>query len=362
MHLQRLSLHQFRSYEHAELEFSPGLTALVGRNGQGKTNVLEAIAYLATFRSFRVSTTDVMIRDGAPAAQIRAEGVRRGDREVLLEAEISRAGRNRVQLNRQRVHSPREALGVLRVTVFSPDDLAVVKEGPQLRRTLVDEVMVAGDPRLDALLSSFERVLRQRNALLRQCGGRLDAGAALTLDVWDAKMAPAAEAVMQARFETVTALRPEVAAAYQALAGMEAVVDVQYRPTVTLGEAAAALASSRAEDVGRGVTTLGPHRDEVELLLGGRAVRTHGSQGEQRSFALALKLGGHRLVTEQVAQPPLLLLDDVFSELDPQRCDALIANLPVGQTVLTSADRLPCAAKADVVYEIDNGVIGQVAR
>lgn len=361
MHLQRLSLHQFRSYEQAELEFSPGLTALVGRNGQGKTNVLEAIAYLASFRSFRAPTTEVMIRDGQPAAHIRAEGLRRGDREVLLEAEINRAGRNRVQVNGQRLNRPREALGVLQVTVFAPDDLAIVKEGPQLRRTLLDELIVALDPRADAALSTFDRVLRQRNALLKQCAGRLDDGAALTLDVWDAKMAPAAEAVMQARSEVVLALEPEVASGYRSLAGADVPVEIRYRPTMVPGTAPATLAHNRSEDVRRGVTTAGPHRDELELMLRGAAVRTHGSQGEQRSFALALKLGSHRLVTSRLGRPPLLLLDDVFSELDPQRCDALIANLPVGQTVLTSADRLPRTAVADIVHQIADGQIRRVA-
>ena len=357
MRLDHLSLHRFRSYETAELTLSPGLTALVGRNGQGKTNVLEAIAYLATFRSFRSPTTEVMIRDGAPFAHVRAEGVRRGDREVLLEAEIARTGRNRLQLNRQRLARPREALGVLRVTLFAPDDLALVKEGPQLRRTLVDDLVVALDPRADATLAGFERVLRQRNALLRQCGGRLDADAALTLDVWDSKMAPLAEAVMVARSSVVDRLRPEVQQAYQALAGVAVAVDVRYRPAVEPGDLVGALERGRTEDVRRGITLAGPHRDEIELLLRAVPVRTHGSQGEQRSMALALKLGGHRLVTVTVGEPPLLLLDDVFSELDPGRCEALVANLPPGQTVLTSADRLPGAAVADVVRHVEDGVI-----
>jgi len=355
--LDWLSLHQFRSYEQAELTFAPGLTALVGRNGEGKTNVLEAIAFLATFRSFRAPTTEVMIRDGAPAAQIRASGMRPGDREALLEAEITRQGRNRVQLNRQRLQRAGDALGVLRVTLFAPDDLALVKEGPQRRRDLVDELSVALDARTDATLRAFERVLRQRNALLRQCGGRLDEAAALTLEVWDTKMVPLAEAVIATRVMLLDELGPQVAVAYEALSGRDESAAVRYRPAVAPGDMAAALAAGRQEDVRRGVTTVGPHRDEVDLLLRGAPVRTHGSQGEQRSFALALKLGGHRMVTDRVGEPPLLLLDDVFSELDPLRCDALIANLPTGQTVLTSADRLPRTAVADLLYEVSAGTI-----
>ncbi|MCC6436259.1 MAG: DNA replication/repair protein RecF [Acidimicrobiales bacterium] len=358
MRLDRLHLRNFRSYREAEVDFSPGLTALVGRNGQGKTNVLEAIAYLSTFRSFRAATTEVLIRDGEDAAHLRAVGVRRGDRDVLLEAELNRSGRNRVQINRQRTSRPREAVGVLRTTLFAPDDLAIVKEGPQLRRTLVDELAAALDPRADGTLTVFERALRQRNALLKQCGGRLDAAAALTLDVWDAKLAPAGERLMADRGALVEALAPEVGEAYRALAGRQVSVEVRYRPSVAPGSFERALTDARAEDVRRSITTVGPHRDEVELLLRDAPVRTHGSQGEQRSFALALKLGGHRLVAATVGEPPLLLLDDVFSELDPQRCDALVANLPVGQTVLTSADRLPPMAVADVVHVVADGRIG----
>ncbi len=357
MRLDRLHLRDFRSYAEADLDVAPGLTALVGRNGQGKTNVLEAVAYLATFRSFRAATTDVLVRDGADAAYVRAEGVRRGDREVLLEAEISRVGRNRVQLNRQRINRPRDALGVLQVTLFAPDDLAIVKEGPQGRRVLVDELAAALDKRADATLSTFERILRQRNALLRQCGGRLGADAALTLGVWDAKLAPVGEQLMVDRSSLLEQLAPHVATSYQALAGDVAPVTVRYRPACEPGSFAEVLAAARHEDVRRAITTAGPHRDEVDLVLRGMLVRTHGSQGEQRSFALALKLGGHRLVTDAVGEPPLLLLDDVFSELDPQRCDALIEHLPAGQTVLTSADRLPRTAHADIIHTVADGTI-----
>jgi DNA replication and repair protein RecF len=232
-----------------------------------------------------------------------------------------------------------------------------VKEGPQLRRDLLDDLAIALESRYDLTRTSYERVLRQRNALLRQCGGRLDADAALTLDVWDAKLAPVGEVLMAGRAHLVEVACPAVASAYASLAGADRPARITYRPDVEPGSLADRLQAVRTEDVRRGLTTVGPHRDELELSLGGTAVRTHGSQGEQRSFALALKLGGHQLVTSTVGEPPLLLLDDVFSELDPARCDALVANLPVGQTVLTSADRLPRAAVADVVYEVVEGTI-----
>ncbi|MFN0029104.1 MAG: DNA replication/repair protein RecF [Acidimicrobiales bacterium] len=372
MRLDRLHVHDFRSYRQLEFPLAPGLTALVGRNGQGKTNLLEALYYLAHFRSFRTPTGEVMIRDQQSAAHVRAWGQRvtgEDGREILLEAEINRTGRNRVQLNGRRLARPGLATGQLRVTLFAPDDLAIVKEGPAGRRAWLDELATSLDPRFEAVLSALERVLRQRGALLRQCGGRLDSSAALTLDVWDAKLAPLSEAVMTRRVALVEQLADPLMEAYRALAaagstgsgaiaapcgfgsGDEPLV-ASYRPSLTPGDALIGLTQARDQDLRRAASTVGPHRDELELLLGRRPVRTHASQGEQRCVALALKLAGHRLVTVEVGFAPLLLLDDVFSELDPQRCDALIANLPAGQTVLTSADRLPRTARADVVYQV----------
>lgn len=392
--LDRLHVHDFRSYSEVELPLARGLTALVGRNGQGKTNLLEALYYLAHFRSFRTPTAEVMIRDQQPAAHIRASGERwteqkseatpggsgvraEGEvgREVLLEVEINRTGRNRVQLNGRRLARPGLATGQLRVTLFAPDDLAIVKEGPAGRRAWLDELAISLDPRFEVVLGSLERVLRQRGALLRQCGGRLDSSAALTLDVWDAKLSPLSETVMARRAALVEQLAVPLLEAYRALAAAGSVASgavargnggvvrdrsgfehepllASYRPSLSPGDAMSGLAQARDQDLRRAASTMGPHRDELELVLGRRPVRTHASQGEQRCVALALKLAGHRLVTAQVGFAPLLLLDDVFSELDPQRCDALIANLPSGQTVLTSADRLPRAARADVVYQV----------
>ncbi len=403
MRLDRLHVHDFRSYSDVELSLAPGLTALVGRNGQGKTNLLEALYYLAHFRSFRTPSGEVMIRDQQPAAYVRASGHRGlehgvhdsrksenrdsrsrdsgsadGDigREVLLEAEINRTGRNRLQLNGRRLARPGLATGQLRVTLFAPDDLGIVKEGPAGRRAWMDELATSLDPRFEAVLGSLERVLRQRGALLRQCGGRLDSSAALTLDVWDAKLAPLAETVMTRRTALVEQLAIPLVEAYRALAAAGSpdsadTVDIRarlhdeplvasYRPSLTPGDALNCLTQARDQDLRRCATTMGPHRDDLDLVLGPRPVRTHASQGEQRCVALALKLAGHRLVTVEVGFPPLLLLDDVFSELDPQRCDALIANLPFGQTVLTSADRLPRTARADVMYEVGLDRVSEV--
>jgi DNA replication and repair protein RecF len=349
--LDRVWLTDLRSYASAELELSPGLTALLGDNGQGKTNLLEAISWLATMSSFRGAPTEALIRQGAQRAIIRAEGERDG-RAVLLEAELAASGRNRVLVNRQPLKRARDLLGVVRATVFAPDDLVLVKGGPTERRRFLDDVLVASHPRNDPLRSELDKVLKQRNALLKGAGGRLDASASFTLDVWDAKLVEVGGALADARQRLLELLAPVLRDTYAALATRPAEVTATYAADwVSLG-LAEALAASRKEDVRRGVTTVGPHRDDVELRLDGLPSRTHSSQGEQRSLALALRLASHHAVTEVTGSPPVLLLDDVFSELDPGRSDALLASLPAGQTILTSANGLPPRAVPDLTLRV----------
>jgi DNA replication and repair protein RecF len=354
VHLQRLWLTDFRSYGSAELSFAAGLTAVVGANGQGKTNLLEAIAYLATLSSFRGAPTDALIRDGAPQAIVRAEG-ERDSRALLIEAELNRTGRNRVQVNRQRLARSRDLLGALRVTVFSPDDLDLVKGGPAGRRGFLDDALVAARPAHDALRSELDRVLRQRNALLKQAGGRLSAEVEVTLDVWDTKLAEAGEALVAARVALLDRLAPELALAYARVATQEVDVSASYVSSWREKGLVTALAAARADDVRRGVSTIGPHRDEVELRIGGLPARTHASQGEQRSLAWALRLATHQVVRDTTGSAPVLLLDDVFSELDPARSGALLDHLPPGQAVLTTAGPLPARAQPDQVVEVRGG-------
>ena len=361
MELRRVWLTDFRSYASAEVELAPGLTAVVGRNGQGKTNLLEAMAYLASLSSFRGAPTEALIRTGAAQAIVRAEGVRDG-RDLLIEAEINRVGRNRVQVNRQRLQRSRDLLGALRVTVFSPDDLVLVKGGPGERRTYVDDVIVAASPKQDALRGELDRVLRQRNALLKQAKGRLTPDVATTLDVWDAKLAQAGDAWVAARRALVDRLRPVLAAAYDRVAQEQAEVTVGYDAPWHAGGLGEALAAARGDDVRRGVSTVGPHRDEIDLGIAGLPARTHASQGEQRSLAWALRLAAHEVVTEAAEAAPVLLLDDVFSELDPRRCAALLEHLPAGQTVLTTAGGLPPGASPELVLEVDAGTVRTVDR
>ena len=353
MRLGRLWLTDFRSYSSADIEFAPGLTALLGANGEGKTNVMEAIGYLATLSSFRGAPNEALVRSGANTAILRAEGEREG-RQLLIEAELSATGRGRVQVNRQKLARTRDLLGALRVSVFAPDDLEFVKGGPANRRQYLDEALVARRPSLDALRSDLDRILRQRNALLKQAGGRLRPDVEATLAVWDAKLIETGEALADARSELVDELAPALDLAYAQVAGRPVPVRTTYDAPWRQHGLAAALEAARNDELRRGVSLVGPHRDDLVIQLDGLPARTHASQGEQRSVALALRLAAHRVVTDATGSPPILLLDDVFSELDPDRSAALLAHLPSGQTVLSSAAGLPPGATPELVLHVVN--------
>ena len=347
----------FRNYANASFDFHPGTTAVVGLNGQGKTNLAEAMAYLATLDSFRGAPLDALIRVGADSAVVRSTVVHDDGREMLVELELARNGRNRVLVNRQKLGRSRDLLGVMRVTVFSPDDLAIVKEGPAGRRRFLDDVLVALALKYDALRLELDRVVKQRNTLLKQVGGRLNDEAAMTLDVWDSKMADVGDQFGHARAVLVARLSPLVQEAYEQLADRSTSIELRYEPPWRQRGLAAALAEARLDDVRRGASSVGPHRDDLELFINGMPARTHASQGEQRTLALALRLGAHRLVTDKAGSAPVLVLDDVLSELDPGRCEALLRHLPVGQVVLTTAGVLPEAAHPDAIVRIDAGMV-----
>jgi len=355
MRVTRLWLTDFRSYPTAELVPAPGLTVIAGDNGEGKTNLLEAIGYLATRSSFRGAPAEALVRAGCGQAIVRAEAERDG-RALLLEAELPAAGRDRVLVNRQPLKRTRDLLDALRVSVFSPDDLVLVKGGPGERRRFLDAALVGLHPRHDALQTDVERILKQRNTLLKQAGGRLSDEIAVTLDVWDAKLAERGELLRAARDQLVLDLEPEVGKAYDQLSSAAADVALRYQPSWD-GSLLDALLASRLDDFRRGISLVGPHRDELALTIGGLPARTHASQGEQRSLALALRLAVHRAVAEVVGTPPVLLLDDVFSELDPDRSAALLAALPPGQALLTTAGALPEGVMPELVLRVNDGRI-----
>ncbi|HMS12066.1 MAG TPA: DNA replication/repair protein RecF [Microthrixaceae bacterium] len=349
--IRSLSLRGFRSYDELDVEFDPGVTVIVGDNGNGKTNLIEAIAFASTLRSFRGVANDVLIGIDAEVSVVRATFDVEG-RELLVEIELPRNGRSRVLLNRQRVAKRGELAAAVAVTVFAPDDLEIVKGSPSARREYVDDLMELLHPKNEAACAEFARVLKQRNALLKQLGGRLDDAAALTLDVWDERYALAGERLAQLRRKTVEALAPHVESALRDVAGGDAKVGVEYEPSWPLGGLADTLVGSRGDDVRRGVSTVGPHRDDVIVRLNDLPSRTHASQGEQRSLVLALRLAAHRLLTDVRGSAPLLLLDDVFSELDETRSAALLAALPAAQTIVTSALEAPSASHPDAVLRI----------
>jgi len=320
---------------------SEGTTVITGPNGTGKTSVLEAIAYLGTRRSFRGAPPEAMVRSGTERAIVRAQ-IDNADSPALVEAEILPVGRSRTRVNRKAVAGRKELAAAAPCTVFSPEDLAIVSGGPKGRRDLLDDALALLDTEGARAADETERVLRQRAALLRQSGGRAGADVTATLEVWDQRLADAGKVLVAARERLVADLAPLVGAAYSRLAGAggQDLVDQAYERSWD-GELLDALAASRTDDLRRGVNTVGPHRDDLRLAVEGREARTHASQGEQRCLILALRLGVHELVRVRTPLVPTLLLDDVFSELDPDRSQALVAELPAGQSLLTTAAPLP---------------------
>jgi DNA replication and repair protein RecF len=345
VHVAWLELTDFRSYRHLEWRPDPGVNLLIGPNGAGKTNALEAVGYLATLRSFRSVTDDALVNDEAERAYVRG-GVDRGeDRgEALVEIEIPRHGPRRTQLDRQRLRRVSDLVEIVRVVTFLPEDLDIVKRGPARRRDLLDEAAVQLRPAAALDFAEYDRAVRQRNAFLK-----MGAPDEVTLSVWDERMSQAGGKVMARRAAVMTELAPFVDEAYRAISGTASGLSFSYDSewggsadaTISAAEyarlLAEAIAANRRHDMERRVTTVGPHRDDPSLLLDGHDVRVHGSQGEQRSTALALRLAVHRAVTDRTGSAPVLLLDDVFSELDEGRAERLAAALPPAQTLISSA-------------------------
>lgn len=387
MYVSHLSLTDFRSYPQVDLTFEPGITALVGPNGQGKTNLVEAIGYVSTFSSHRVPTDAPLVRAGASAAVVRSRVVRAQDdgseRALVIDVQLGSGKANRVKMNGSPSRA-RDVVGALRSVLFAPEDLSLVKGDPDGRRRFVDELAVQVTPRLAGVFSEYDRVLRQRTALLKSAAGFRGSRAGnldvRTLDVWDAKLAELGAQVIVARQAVVQALGPYVGEAYERVSDGQGAAHVAYRSSlaaaldgvdpvpapddapapagVRLVEAQMleALARLRPKELERGVCLVGPHRDDLVLTLGDLPAKGYASHGESWSFALALRLASYDLLTQgprpgstdDVAQlwvadsgpdgEPVLMLDDVFAELDFKR-RARLAEMVAGarQVFVTAA-------------------------
>jgi DNA replication and repair protein RecF len=387
VHLTRLALTDFRSYPELSIELGAGVTTFSGPNGEGKTNLVEAIGYLATLGSHRVATDGPLVRHGAQRAVLRA-AVTGVQGSSLVEIELNPGRANRARLNRAPLSRPRDILGALRTVLFAPEDLALVKGDPGERRRFLDELLVATAPRWAGVRADYERVLRQRTALLKSAGakGHLRGPAreamTATLDAWDGQLARAGAALLAGRMRLVAALRPHVAAAYEAVSGGPAgqASAMSYRSSVAeepgsdapepgLPDDAdaleaimlKALAAVRASELDRGVCLVGPHRDELALSVGALPARGYASHGESWSLALALRLASFALLREG-REDPVLLLDDVFAELDSGRRDRLAGLVADAEQVLITA-----AVPADVPavlagprFNVSAGVISRV--
>jgi DNA replication and repair protein RecF len=395
VYVSHLSLHDFRSYADAEVPLEPGVTSFLGRNGQGKTNLVEAIDYIATLSSHRVASDAPLVRQGAPRAVVRVAVVR-DEREALLEVEINPGKANRARINRSPLPRARELVGMVRTVLFSPDDLTLVKGDPSDRRHFLDDLLTLRAPRFAGVRADYDRVLKQRNSLLKTAGAARRGGAAsgsargdsalATLGVWDTHLARTGAELLAARLALVEELRPFLGTAYEAVAGPEAArapasaggrtsgsaATVSYKASFDLPGVSPGISPAispgtppgqesgppdrvalehallaeverrRPDELDRGVSLVGPHRDDLTLMLGEMPAKGYASHGECWSFALALRLAAYALLRAQ-GDDPVLILDDVFAELDTDRRDRLAELVADAEQVLVTA-----AVPADV--------------
>ena len=351
MHVAHLTLHDFRSYADLDLALEPGATAFVGRNGQGKTNLVEAIDYLSRLSSHRVATDTPLVRAGADQAIVRASIVKEG-RPAQIEVELNPGRANRARINRSPVPRPREIVGLVRTVVFAPDDLTLVKGDPSDRRRFLDDLLVLRTPRLAGVRSDYDRILKQRNSLLKTAGlarGSSRDAALATLEIWDENLATVGGELLAARLALVDDLRPYLGKAYEAVArgAHREDADLEYKASIDLESSdpvaqllLAAIADRRRDELDRGISLVGPHRDELALTLASADLRLpvkgYASHGESWSFALALRLASYDLLRAD-GDDPILVLDDVFAELDAERRAQLAALVADAEQVLVTA-------------------------
>ncbi|GLF96748.1 DNA replication/repair protein RecF [Streptomyces yaizuensis] len=385
MHVTHLSLADFRSYARVEVPLDPGVTSFVGANGQGKTNLVEAVGYLATLASHRVASDAPLVRAGAERAVIRA-AVTQGERSQLVELELNPGRANRARINRSSQVRPRDVLGIVRTVLFAPEDLALVKGDPGDRRRFLDELITARSPRMAGVRSDYERVLKQRNTLLksaalaRRHGGTRSGADLSTLDIWDQHLARTGAELLARRLDLVATLLPLADKAYESLAPGGGPLALEYRssagpqaapetpgapgacsPEELYEVLLAALGEARKQEIERGVTLVGPHRDELVLKLGELPAKGYASHGESWSYALALRLASYELLRSE-GHEPVLVLDDVFAELDARRRERLAELVAPGEQVLVTAavdDDVP-AVLTGVRYSVSGGEVTRV--
>jgi DNA replication and repair protein RecF len=401
VHLRHLGVTDFRSFRGAELALTPGVSTLLGRNGQGKTNLVEAAGYVASLGSHRVATDAPLVRHGAESSVIRAAVVRDA-RESLVEIEIVPGRANKVRLNRSAATRPREVLGTLRTVLFAPEDLALVKGDPAERRRFLDELLVTRQPRWAGVRTDYDRALRQRNALLksaahlwregrgrgRTAARRLGPGETLesardsalaTLGVWDSHLATVGASLTYARLRLLRDLRPFLEQAYRTISDADTAVLAQYRSGLDseLGDRLASgevpdeaevreailqrMERLRVTEQERGVSLVGPHRDDLVFTLGDLPAKGYASHGESWSFALGLRLAGFQLLRHDVGTDPVLVLDDVFAELDTGRRERLAELIGHCEQVLVTAavpEDVPATlSTGGAVYDVEAGSV-----
>ena len=386
MHVRELDLRDFRSWPELNLKLEPGVTVVAGRNGHGKTNIVEAVHYTSTLSSHRVATDAPLVAAGKPNARVSVTTVNEG-RELTTHLLIKPQGANQAQINRTKLKSAREILGVLRTVMFSPEDLRLINGEPAERRRFLDDLAALRTPRLGGARADYERVLRQRNALLKHSNMALRRGysdddgatALSTLDVWDGQLAHFGAQVVAGRLSLIDDLSPHITSAYHSVAPESRPAAVAYNSTLdkavtelaggptrdpAVFEAAmlTELGRRRKDEIDRGVTLVGPHRDDVSLMLGDNPAKGYASHGETWSYALALHLAEYQLLTSD-GSDPVLILDDVFAELDAKRRERLVHVAEGAEQVLITAavgDDLPGnlddAVTARYTVTMDNGV------
>ena len=356
MRVSHVALDDFRSYRHAVVEFAPGTTVLLGSNGQGKTNLVEAVSYLSAFSSHRVSAEQALVRlplspdEAQPGgAVVRVRLVTAGERETVIEREIVRGKANRAKVNRTQVR-PREVLGLLKSVVFSPEDLQIVRGDPQVRRQFLDDLLIQQHPLIAQVKNDFDKVARQRAALMKSAQSQLRRGFTpdfSTVEVWDDTFAQLSAQLSLARVGLVDELRGPAAHAYEEIGGSPRKLDIEFLASqgncpvggdlaTIAGELKEILASSRMKEAERGVNLFGAHRDDLKLTLGGMPVKGYASHGETWSVALSLRLGAFELLSRD-GDTPILILDDVFAELDSSRRAGLTRMITEAEQVLITA-------------------------